>query len=347
MIRLELLDHSEEKTWDDLVASFEDGTVFHTWTWMQVIEKLRGAEKLPFGIFEGSKLIGVFPLFRRRRGPLTILASPLGGVGYGGPLVSRTYYQAVLEQLDDLLKCLGAGYIEFRSLELLAPSLLADRHYTVQNPHTYVLALNRDPQELWANLDRNCRWSIRKAQKNNVEVVEATDKEFIGVFYEMSKYTYAKSKRPPPFTKEDYSIIWDIMRPQNRVRAWLAQHEGQVVAGAIRLCFNNKLYGWEHVAFPAHYSLRANNLLDWSIIEWGALNGMTQIDVMGANFPSIAQYKKSFGSELRTYTYASKDTTWPAYLGRRLYLWLAPQLASFWFEISGDLSSVLSLFQHG
>jgi hypothetical protein len=344
MITLELLDHSQEKTWDDMVASFNNGTVFHTWAWMQVIEKLRRAEKLPFGIFEGGKLIGIFPLFRQRRGPFTVLASPLGGVGYGGPLIGKEHYETVFEQLDNLLKRFDADYIEFRSLEPIAPDLLADKHYTVENPQTYVLALNKSTQELWVNLDPNCRGSIRKAQKSNVEVVEITDKEFIEIFYEMSQETYAKSKRPPPFTKEDYHIIWDILRPHNRLRVWLAKREGQVVAGAIRLCFNNKLYGWEHVAFPAHYSLRANNLLDWSIIEWGACNGMTQIDVMGANIPSIAQYKKSFGSKLRTYTYASKDTTWLAHLGRQLYLRLMPQFHRLPAPVTTSVVSVLSLF---
>jgi hypothetical protein len=51
-----------------------------------------------------------------------------------------------------------------------------------------------------------------------------------------------------------------------------------------------------------------------------------QYDMMGANIPSIAQFKASFGGELQTYTYASKDTTWSAYFGRKFYLYLAPQI---------------------
>jgi hypothetical protein len=323
---LELLENCDEQTWDEMVASFEIGTIFHTFAWMQVIEKLRGAEKLPFGIFEGSNLIGIFPLFRQRRGPLTILASPLGGVGYGGPLVSRTYYRAVLEQLDNLVKCFKADYIEFRSLEALAPTLLTDRHDIVQEPQTYVLALNRPPQELWRSLKSECRTAIRKAQKCNVEIVEATDTSFLDVYYEMVKDTYHKSNRLPPLSRQDYATVWDILKPYERIKVLLAKHQGQVIAGAIFLHFHDKIYYWDGVAFRAYYSLRPNNLIHWTLIEWGARSGLTQYDMLGANIPKIANFKKSFGSELQAYTYTYKDATWQAYLGRRLYLWLAPQL---------------------
>jgi len=326
VIRLELLNNCDEQTWDEMVTHFETGTIFHTFAWMKVVEKLRGAEKLPFGIFDGSNLVGVFPLFRLRRGPLTILASPLGGVGYGGPLLSKTYCRrAVLEQIDNLAKDLRADYIEFRSLELLDPTLLTDRQDIVQEPQTYVLSLNKPTQELWASLKSECRTAIRKARKCNVEIVEATDKSFLDVYYEMVKDTYRKSNRLPPFSKQDYATVWDILKPRERIKVLLAKHQEQVIAGAIFLHFHDKVYYWDGVAFQTYYSLRPNNLIHWTLIEWGVRNALTQYDMLGANIPRIASFKKSFGSELQAYTYAYKDTTWQAYLGRRLYLWLAPQ----------------------
>jgi hypothetical protein len=142
MIRLELFDDCDEQVWDGLIATFEGGTIFHTLAWMRVVEKLYHAEKLPFGIFDGSDLIGVLPLFRARRGPLTILVSHLGSVGYGGPLVDKSHHKVVIEQLDGLSKQFGADYIEFRSLERLAPATLNDRRYIVQELQTVVLCLN-------------------------------------------------------------------------------------------------------------------------------------------------------------------------------------------------------------
>jgi hypothetical protein len=333
MIRLELLENCDEQVWDDLVATFEGGTIFHTLAWMRVIEKLYRAERLPFGIFDGSDLIGVLPLFRTRRGPLTVLASPLGGVGYGGPLAGKSHYRAVIEQLDSLLKRCGADYLEFRSLERLAPATLADRQYTVQELQTYVLSLDQSPQEMWANLKGECRTAIRKAWKANVDIVEATDKDFLDVYYEMAEDTYSKANRPPPLSLQDYSAVWNVLRPYDRIRVLLARHEGQVVAGGIFLHFSNKVYYWDGASFRVYYRLNANNLLQWALIEWGANNSLTEYDFMGANIPSITRFKKSFGGELRTYTYAYKDATLGAYLGRRLYLWLVPRIQRVRFRL--------------
>lgn len=326
MIRFEVLDNSSEQTWDNMVASFEEGTIFHTMAWMQVVEKLYGAEKLPIGIFDGSDLIGVFPLFRTRRGPIKILSSPLGAVGYGGPLVSKALYGAVIEQMDSLLKRLRIGYIDFRSLAPLSTTMLADNHYSTQKLKTIILPLDQKPPQLWNNLKGECRTAIRKARKSNVQIVEAADKNFLDVYCEMTRDTYKKSNRLPPLSRSDYSIVWGLLEPYDRIKVMLAKHDDQVVAGGIFFHFNDRLYYWDGASFRAYYQLNANNLLHWTLIEWGANNGVAQYDMLGANIPGIARFKLSFGGDLRTYTYAYKDATLPTYIGRRLYQLLIPQI---------------------
>lgn len=325
MIQLKLLDNCDEEVWDNLVASSDEGTIFHTFAWMRVIEKMYKAEKLPLGIFNDTELIGVLPLFRTYRGPLTILASPLGN-GYGGPLVNHPgYEEGVSERLDNLLKRFGADYIEFRPINKLAPTALMDRNYTIRELQTYRLFLNQGLSKLWDNLQSRCRRAIRKAQKNNLEIVDATDKSVLNVYYEMAKDTYARSSRRPPFSLQDYATIWGTLKPYERIKVLLARYEDQIIAGVIALCFRDRVYALDSAAFREYLSLNPNNLLQWVLIEWGANNGLTQYDFMGSNIPRIAHFLESFGGELQTYTYAYKDITLPAYIGRRIYCWLVPQ----------------------
>lgn len=332
MIRLELLDRCDEQTWDGMVAASESGTIFHTMAWARVIETLHKAQTLPLGIFEGSDLIGVFPLFRVRRGPLTVLASP-PGVGYGGPLVSAPHVLAVMEHLDRLAKHFGGDYIEFRLGNQLTATTLAERRYTVESLPTYRIALKQDLTKLWSNLEQRCRTSIRKALKNGVEIVEATGKGFMDVYYEMVKDTYGRSNRPPPRSPQDYSTVWDILRPYERIKVLLARYENRVIAGLISLPFSDSVYGWDSAAFQAHLSLNANNLLHWTLIEWGASQGLREYDMMGSSTPRIAHFLQSFGGDLRTYTHAYRDLTRSAYIGRRLYRWLVPQIRRIQFRL--------------
>jgi CelD/BcsL family acetyltransferase involved in cellulose biosynthesis len=324
MIHLELFTDCDEQAWDHLVSSFQDGTIFHTWAWMRVIERLKGAEMLPFGIYHGSNLVGVFPLFRHRRGPLTILASPLGNVGYGGPLVNPSHQQDVFEQLDGWLQQLRVDYVGFRPSMPLSRDCLEDKGYTVRELQTFVVSLSLDAQQLWQNLKSECRTAVRRARKNKVRIEEARDKDFLDVYYRMLEDTYGKANRRPPLSAQDYGTVWDILRPLARIKVLLARHEDQVVAGIIFLQFDGKIYYWDGASFRAYYRLSPNNLLHWTLIKWGADNGLALYDMLGANIPNIARFKKSFGGELRSYTHVYKDVTWRTRVGRRLYLGLMP-----------------------
>ncbi|RME40412.1 MAG: GNAT family N-acetyltransferase [Caldilineae bacterium] len=327
MIQMKLLTPSDASRWDETVARFANGTIFHTMAWLETIARLRRAKVFPFGIFEGSELVGVFPLLRLRRGPLTVLASPLGAVGYGGPLVSRAHYPAVLALLDaQLLPATNADYVELRSLEPFPPSLLAGRHYTVETLQTCVVPLSPQTQTMWRRLKGACRTAVRQAWKNGVKIIEAQDGRFAAAYHRMSADTYGKANRPPPLSANDYRLVWEMLHPHNRIKVFLAEFEERIVAGGIFLHFNGKVYFWDGAAFRAYYHTRANNLLHWTVMEWAAECGMTEYDMLGANLPGIAKFKQSFGGELRSYTYAYKDATWLAGVGRRAYLWVMPRL---------------------
>ena len=50
MIRLQTIENCTVETWDNTVASFKGGSVFHTLPWMQATEQLSKAKMLPVGI---------------------------------------------------------------------------------------------------------------------------------------------------------------------------------------------------------------------------------------------------------------------------------------------------------
>lgn len=333
MIHLELLNERLDKRWDDVVAGFDEGTIFHSRAWMQVIERCKGAKALPVGIFDGADLVGVFPMFQSRRGLLTVLASPLGSVGYGGPLIHTSMHDAVFRAFERLQTQLKADYVDIRAFVLPRQSVMAEHEYVVDELKTIVLELERTPEELWANLKGECRTAVRKARKNNVEIIEATDTSFLDIYYPMLEDTYSKSNRPPPRSKRDYRIVWDVLHPRNQIKVLLAKHDGRIIAGAMFLRFCDKVYYWDGAAFRKYYKYNANNLLHWTLIEWGATSGLTRYDMLGANIPSIARFKKSFGGDVRPYAHAYKETTLRAQVGRRLYQSLAPHIKRVQFKL--------------
>jgi hypothetical protein len=333
MLEFRLVEENVKTEWNQRVAVHQAGSIFHTWEWMQVVERIYHAQPLPVGIFEGTEMIGVYPLFRTQKGPLTVLASPIGGVGYGGPLVDDRLLPEIIARQDELVRRFGADYVELRTLNHAMEPFLAQGNYTLERLRTIALKLDRDLDELWRNLKGPCRTAVRRARKNNVVIRAAQDDRFLDTYSAMSADTYAKTHRPPPLSRHAYATVWNLLRPSGKVEVLLATHEDRIVAGGFFLHFANRVYYWDGAAFRADYRLNANNLLHWTVIERAADRGYEEYDMLGGNIPSIARFKQSFGGREVEYVDAYKDVTPQAYVGRRLYRRFMPPLRKALFRL--------------
>ncbi|RME45644.1 MAG: GNAT family N-acetyltransferase [Chloroflexi bacterium] len=337
MLELRRLADSEFQSWDQTVARFADGTVFHTYDWMVTIERLFGIEKLLLGVFRDGQMVGVFPAFRARKGILRVLASPLGGWAtyYGGPLVDISLQNTVLTAFDVLLRRERIDYTEIRYPHLSAVQALGKQGYHVEEKQTYVLALDRPIDQLWEGLKSTCRRAVRKAQRSGVEVIEPDRKDFLEDYYELAKDTYRKSNRLPPLSAQQLGIVWDTLKDKDRMKVLLARHAGRTIAGAIFLLFEDKAYYWDGAAYRAGLSMRPNNLIHWTLIEWAASHDYRTYDMLGANMPSIARFKETFGCQLRPFCYAYKSLSWRATLGRAMYRRVMPSLRAWQYRFLG------------
>lgn len=337
VLELRRLADSEAQGWNQTVARFAGGTVYHTYDWMTMVERLFGVQKLPLGVFQDSQMVGVFPAFRARKGFLRVLASPLGGWAtyYGGPLVDVSLQNAVLTAFDVLLHQGRIDYTEIRYPHVSAVQTLSKRGYHVEEKHTYVLALDRPVDQLWKGLNSACRRAVRKARRSGVEVIEPDQKDFLEDYYELARDTYRKSNRLPPLSARQLGIVWDTLKDKNRVKVLLARQAGRTIAGAIFLLFEDQVYYWDGAACRAGLPMRPNNLIHWTLIEWAASHGYRIYDMLGANIPSIARFKQTFGCQLQPFCYAYKSLSRRATLGRALYRKVMPSLRAWRYRFVG------------
>jgi CelD/BcsL family acetyltransferase involved in cellulose biosynthesis len=331
VLELRRMPDSEAPSWDQVVARFAAATVFHTHDWMTAVGRLFGVEKLPLGVFQSGRMVGAFPTFRARKGPLRVMAAPLGGWAtyYGGPLVDASLQSAVLKAFDALLNQGRIDYAEIRYPHLSAVEALREQGYYVEEKHTYVLSLDQPIDQLWKGMKSACRRAVRKAQRSGVEVIEPDHKSFLEDYYELAKDTYRKSNRLPPLSARQLGMVWDTLNETQRVKVLLARHEGRVIAGAIFLLFQDKIYYWDGASCRDGLSLRPNNLIHWILIEWAVGHGYRTYDMLGANIPSIARFKQTFGCGLQPFCYAYKCLSWRAALGRALYRKAMPSLRAW------------------
>jgi lipid II:glycine glycyltransferase (peptidoglycan interpeptide bridge formation enzyme) len=78
-----------------------------------------------------------------------------------------------------------------------------------------------------------------------------------------------------------------------------------MIAGQLRLCFNEMVYAWFAGSDDAYFKLRPNDFLMWNVIAWAQEKGYRLFDFGGGGEPGVKygvrDYKMKYGCEIYDY----------------------------------------------
>ena len=66
----------DESLWDRFVDESPYGLLFHRYRFLRIAEKYNSGKLLPYGIYKGSELVGIIPLFVKRINGIKLVYSP-------------------------------------------------------------------------------------------------------------------------------------------------------------------------------------------------------------------------------------------------------------------------------
>ena len=312
----------ERQVWQEFLQGTPQGSLFHRWEWQDVIEAGFGIQVNRLGLFdEAGTLKGLLPLVERKMSLLKLAGSPLVGVAtpHSGPLGAVSLAE-FLPAFEAYAAEKHFDYLELAFPEMVEKDMFEQNGYTVQELITLELPMTEGVEALWAGLEVRCRNAIRKAEKSGVEVVEPQAlEEWLELYYELSCGVYRRQDKEPPFSKEYFTALWQNLYPSGDLVVLLARYEGKIIAGAIFPRDRNVGYYLDGVSDREYNKVVPNNLLQWEYLKRAHALGIQLYDMVGANIPSIAKFKKSFGSTERKYLYAYRNRTIAARFGRTVY----------------------------
>ncbi|MHB8125731.1 MAG: lipid II:glycine glycyltransferase FemX [Desulfitobacteriaceae bacterium] len=312
----------EREIWQKFLMEIPQGSLFHRWEWQDVLEAGFGVRVNRLGLFDNEGVLkGLLPFVERKMSLLKLAGSPLSGTAtpYSGPLGSIPLVK-VLAAIEVYAREKRLDYLELGLQDVLEKDVLEENGYTVEELITLDLAISKEEEILWAGLEVRCRNAIRKAEKSGVEVVEPqTLEEWLECYYELSCGVYRRQEKEPPFTREYFTALWQNLYPSGDLVVLLARYAGKIIAGGIFPRDRNVGYYLDGVSDREYNKVVPNNLLQWEYLKRAQTMGIRLYDMVGANIPSIAKFKKSFGSTERNYLYAYRNRSIAASLGRTVY----------------------------
>jgi len=284
--------------WDAFVARAETGTLFHTWAWFQGMCRAFRRTPLPLVLVDdGGEARAILPLARARFGPVTTLESPvLAGTPYGGPASAVEDFPRAIAALPGLRSLVRFDYLKMHEPpNAPVPRSLPDG-FRPETGTTAVLSLRNPEKELWAGLKPTCRRKVQAARKAGLEVRSASVPDVIDQVMAWSTQAYGRYRKRAPIPRTFFENLWRELRDRS-LRVFVADRAGRPVALT--------LVGWDRArlySIASHFDRGtrapgASNLVWWEAIRWGAEQGLDAFDMVGANVPSIAEFKLSFGGK--------------------------------------------------
>jgi hypothetical protein len=274
----------------------------------------------------------ILPLVRQTHRParITIISSMPSGWGFGGLVSLGTPENQHLESIYADLSHLPAASIKIR------PGPFGYTPWDESMPTswrkatrcTHTIDLQMGCSHLWENsLNGSTRTKIRKAMKSGLICEPVSSPEGLQHFYDLyMKWIEdrALARRVPlPLARllgkkrEPYWKFESVLQTVGEAcQIWIARDNQQPVAAAILLVHDQHAINWRSVSNrQASSPVRANELLQWKMIEAACQKGCTQYHMgESGNQESLKRFKEKFGameSPAHAYIHARFDLSGP------------------------------------
>lgn len=301
--------------WNSVLDQASHSDAMHQWEALSVIATHSDSRLHRLVGYEDGDVVGVFPVFQRRYGPVTAVFFPPPGlrIPYLGPALreagdrcrparerrQRQFLDAALSWVETTL---GPAYVHGRT----TPGYPDVRPFTwngysVAPNYTYHVDITEPEDSVLGRFSRDARSNIRADYDLDYDIgergIDAIDR-IIGQArdrYERQDISYDVTTA---FVRELYE-----QTPDGTVRPYTCRIDGEFVGGIVAFEYGGTIARWQGGVRPdSEYSLPINDLLDWALITGGRDRGCTTYDMVGADNPRINRYKSKFGPELVAYS---------------------------------------------
>jgi len=289
--------------WEELLSAQPGRSLYHTSEWLKFQARHFGMELHRLVVRDGSRPVGIFPVFVSRRAIFRVAASPRGvDYLYLGPLVAPEHLGGLLDGYERWVR---ANRIDLSSVAFMSEvdADVARRHgYKCQQHLTALTDLRGGQDAVMGRCTPECRKRVRKAERMGVTVAEGDLAPHIDRYLDWSARVYAKSGSKSPLTRAVLTDMLDTLGRAGRLLSLVAEADGEVIGMYVVGRFGKTGYSLDIVTDYDKLQYPASNLLTWRAMQWCCEHGIDTFDFGGARIASIARFKKSFGANILPYS---------------------------------------------
>ncbi len=298
---LHYLDEDQYGVWNSFVESSPQGTLFSTTTWLDSFD----CNYRVLACYKGDEIVGGIAFAFRKVGPLKCIYIPTL-TRYNGIIIRDcSKLNAVRRQsveygvADEIVRYLSCNYHVVNvsnsiPLKDIRPFDLNRFDITVN--YTYVINLERI-EETWGGFKNSLRRQIISAK----DALDVTEEDNVDSLWAVYKQTFERQNIPCPMGYSEMKKLHDNLAKEDRARIFSVRDRLKNIHCSSMVVYDSKTA--YYLLGGASTECRGSNaysLMLWKVIE--EMSGkVKKMDLVGANIPSISDYKKKFGGSLEHY----------------------------------------------
>lgn len=300
-LSLKIIDVNCEEQWDEFVSKSVNGTIYHSSKWMKIVNLSPLYKHQILGIYNGIELCAGLVWVEKKNLNFTSAVTPLGSA-YIGFVLGKTEATKLSDRVSFEHSVIKEGlkYLETKYAEInlvMSPGLedfrpFKSERYSVIPQMTYYLDFF-DSEKLWSSFDGALRRQINKAEKESFIFDNIfTPDEFFQIL--SSSFERKNNKFPIPREIIEGAVLEKCLKDGRFMFAARDKSSGKLSAGIIFLYDHKRCY-YSFAGTAAEYI--STGVQPWLILkslDEIRKSGITILDFVGANIPSIAKFKENF-----------------------------------------------------
>lgn len=253
--------------WESFVASQPTGSFYHLHGWKEINQSELGhtCEYLVANDTSGS-IVGALPLVLVTSWLFGRILCSMPFVNYGGPVSESPMIRALLaDHAARRASEVGADYLELRC----ATELDSDMQVSLRKV-SMTVPLQRDPEKLFASFTQKHRNQIRRAYKNDLEVIHGGI-ELLPLFYKVLERSW-RALGTPLYRERYFHRVLETFPSKTRIFVCMAS--GIPAAVALNGYSHGTVEGlWAGVE-PELRRLQPNYVLYWEMLRHACEAGL-------------------------------------------------------------------------
>ncbi|MFX1518981.1 MAG: lipid II:glycine glycyltransferase FemX [Promethearchaeota archaeon] len=311
-LQIDICNDIDENEWNSVVRNSKDGSIFHTIDWVNLLEKEYG-EKVLIGAWLNGKLVGVFPsIISCMDSYTTHIRSYTLTYEHGGPISINADPQIIrgmVLKFEEIAKDKADKATIVTPCNWNFTPELERVGFSKRLESTFIVDLKKPINELWQNIKKGTKRSVKKAQKNRITIRSATKRSEMETYYNMFVETMNRAGIDPSSRSNTfYYGIWDQLCEKGSAKIFFAELNDEIISGKLLFLFGKTITAFCSGTISEYRIYQPNSLLAWHVIEWGHKNGYEYFDLGGGtNVPNLYEFKRSWGGDLIDYYILTKN----------------------------------------